>query len=270
MGHPHVVLSVAGYDPSSGAGITADIKTAAANGCFAITCITALTVQSTQGVFGVQAVDAGVVAQTLRRLAEDFEVAAVRIGMLGSGELAAVLADFLEGRRLPHVVLDPVINSSSGTALLDQPGLEVLRTRLIPLCEVMTPNVDEAATLTGVEPPHGETTWEVVRPRVEEMAERLRRMRAGGVLITGGNLRPPHDYLSYGTSKRPAEVIEGEFLPSGSTHGTGCAFAMALACQLARGLDLSHAARAAKAYVRGAILAAYPLGKGVGPVNHFT
>ncbi|MGD0931668.1 MAG: hydroxymethylpyrimidine/phosphomethylpyrimidine kinase [Candidatus Korobacteraceae bacterium] len=145
---PPVVLSVAGYDPSSGAGITADIKTAASLGCYAVTCITTLTVQSTQGVFSVQPLAPELVARTLETLADDVEIAAVRLGMLGSGSVAATVADFLESRRLPNVVLDPVIRSSSGTALLDEAGVQVLRTLLIPLCDVITPNVDEAAALS--------------------------------------------------------------------------------------------------------------------------
>src|SRR6516164_7340242 len=120
MPPPPVVLSIAGYDPSSGAGITADIKTAAAFGCYAITCITALTVQSTQGVFAVEPVRPEIVRETLSRLRQDFKIAAVRIGMLGSGEVAGTVADFLERERLPNVVLDPVIRSSSGADLIDQ------------------------------------------------------------------------------------------------------------------------------------------------------
>src|ERR1039458_758521 len=117
MSRPPVILSIAGYDPISGAGITADIKTAAAQNCYAVTCITALTVQSTQGVFGVQPLDPELVARTLATLADDLEIAAVRVGMLGSGDVAAAVADFLEERRLPNIVLDPVLRSSSGAIL---------------------------------------------------------------------------------------------------------------------------------------------------------
>jgi hydroxymethylpyrimidine/phosphomethylpyrimidine kinase len=149
--HP-VILSIAGYDPSSGAGITADVKTAAAHGCYAATCITAITVQSTQGVFRVQPVETDLVAGTLRTLADDLDIQAVRLGMLGTGEVAAVVADFLEGSHLPNVVLDPVIRASSGAPLLDEAGLDTLRSRLIPLCHVLTPNVAEAAILLGRDP----------------------------------------------------------------------------------------------------------------------
>jgi len=264
-----VVLSIAGYDPSSGAGITADIKTAAALGCYAVTCITALTVQSTQGVFGIQPVSPDLVSQTLVALADDVEIAAMRIGMLGSGEVAAAVADFLESRRLPNIVLDPVIRSSSGAALLDEVGVEVLRA-MLPLCDVITPNIAEAAILRRVEPIAENATWDSALPQIRRMAARLLDLGARAVVITGGHLNPPNDYLSDRRSGRiQEEVFPGERIDSRSTHGTGCAFATALACRLALGDDLTQAVRSAKAYVRKAILTAYPLGKGAGPINHF-
>src|SRR5580704_4951167 len=119
MSDPPVILSIAGYDPSSGAGITADIKSAEAQNCYAVTCITALTVQSSQGVFGVKPLDPDLVARTLAVLADDLEIAAVRVGMLGSAEITEAVTGFLAERHLPNVVLDPVLRSSSGAILLD-------------------------------------------------------------------------------------------------------------------------------------------------------
>jgi hydroxymethylpyrimidine/phosphomethylpyrimidine kinase len=262
-------LSIAGYDPISGAGITADIKTAAAQNCYAVTCITALTVQSTQGVFGVQPVNPELVARTLAALAEDLEIAAVRVGMLGSGEVAAAVADFMEERRLPNLVLDPVLRSSSGAVLLDEPGQEVLIRRLLPLADVITPNVDEAAVLAGAEPVATAAPWEEVLPRLRTMAGRLRELGSRAVVITGGHLLQANDYLLYGSAgSAKEEVFPGLHLESRSTHGTGCAFATALACQLARGSSLPEAVRAAKEYVRTAIASSYPLGRGSGPINH--
>ncbi len=269
-----VILSIAGYDPSSGAGITADIKTAAAHGFYAVTCITALTVQSSQGVFGVQPVDPELVARTLAALADDFEIAAVRVGMLGSGEVAAAIADFLGGRRLPKIVLDPVIRSSSGASLLDEAGQGILVKRLLPLCDVITPNVDEAAALTGAEPVPPGAPWEKALPNLRAMARKLRRLGTRAVVITGGHLPEANDYLLYGNNDDAKddvaleEVFPGVHLESRSTHGTGCAFATAVACQLARGKTLPQAVGAAKEYVRKAIGAAYPLGRGSGPINH--
>ena len=269
MRTPPVVLSIAGYDPSSGAGITADIKTAAALGCYAVTCITALTVQNTQGVFAVEPLEPEVVARTLNTLADDIAIAAVRIGMLGSGSVAGIVSGFLASRRLPKVVLDPVIRSSSGAALLDDIGLEMLR-GLLPLCDVVTPNVAEAATLTvtGL-PQHGGLPDAL--PWLRESTYRLRDLGASNVVITGGDSLSANDYLNYKVPSGESceEIIAGEHMESRSTHGTGCAFATALACRLALGDDLEQAVRAAKEFVAAAIRSAFPLGKGIGPVNQF-
>ncbi len=268
IGRP-VVLSIAGHDPSSGAGITADIKTAAAQNCYAVTCITALTVQSTQGVFGVRPLEPDLMARALAVLADDLEIAAVRLGMLGSGEIAATVADFLEERKLPNIVLDPVIRSSSGAILLDEHGLKVVLKRLLPLCDVITPNVDEAATLAGADPVTTDAQWEELLLRLRAMAGRLRELGSRAVVVTGGHLPQAKDYLLYETDGLVTEeVFSGVRLESQSTHGTGCAFATALACQLAHGNTLPEAIRAAKEYVRRAIAAAYPLGRGIGPINH--
>src|SRR3569832_909915 len=132
-----IILSIAGFDPSSGAGVTADIKTAAAHGCYAIACITALTVQSTLGVRRVEAARAETVAETLAELASDMEMSTVKIGMLGSGAVARAVVAFLEQRRPKNVVLDPILRSSSGTELLDAAGVEVLKNRLLPLADVV-------------------------------------------------------------------------------------------------------------------------------------
>ncbi len=269
MRQPPVILSIAGYDPSSGAGITADIKTAAAQNCYAVTCITAMTVQSTQGVFGVQVLDAHLVSRTLAALADDMAIAAVRIGMLGSGEVAGAVANFLENRRLPNVVLDPVLRSSSGAVLLDEAGLEVLVKRLLPLADVITPNIDEAAILAGAGPVAAGASWEEALPRLRAMAGRLHALGSRAVVITGGHLTQANDYLLYEDGGSVGEeIFTGVHLESRSTHGTGCAFATALACQLAHGKALTDAVRAAKEYVGKAIAASYPLGKGNGPINH--
>ena len=266
---PPIILSIAGYDPSSGAGITADIKTAAANDCYAVTCITALTIQSTQGVAGVEAVKPELVSATLQTLVDDLPIGAIRIGMLGLGEIVEVVADFLKKGQFRNVVLDPVIRSSSGTALLDRAGVEILRRRLLPLSDVVTPNVDEAAMLAGVEPIPAATSWDAAAPRLLELADRLHQLGSRAVVITGGHLDPPNDLLSYVIDDvRQDEIFPGARIASRSTHGTGCAFATALACQLALGRELPEAVREAKAYVRAAIEAAYPFGKGIGPMNH--
>lgn len=257
-GAPPVILSIAGHDPISGAGVTADVKTAGAHGCFAATCITALTVQSTTGVRRVQPVSPDILVQALEEVAADLPIAAVRIGMLGNRHVGMAVAGFLERRRPPNVVADPILTASSGAELLDPPGLEMLRKVLLPLAHVVTPNLDEAAALTGLPVAR--------REDLPVAAARLHELGAQAVVITGGHLSEPVDFLrlpSGDTRDFPAQRLESE-----STHGTGCAFATALACNLALGKDLIEAVRQAQGYVQGAIREAYPLGRGTGPVNH--
>jgi hydroxymethylpyrimidine/phosphomethylpyrimidine kinase len=258
---PPVVLTVAGFDPSSGAGVTADVKTIAAHGCYGVACITALTVQSTAGVKRVAAVSPEVIAETLEELSADLDIAAVHIGMLGSGKVARVVSEFLAKSELGNVVLDPIIKSSSGSDLTDAPGLRVLVERLLPQATVITPNVDEAATLTGL----AVTNLEQMRVA----AARLHEMGATAVVITGGHLDKAIDLLSF-TSRHGTEqeVFKSNRLESKSTHGTGCAFSTAMACHLARGRGLPEAVLLSKTYVAAAIANAHPLGRGTGPVHH--
>jgi len=258
---PPVVLTIAGFDPSSGAGITADIKTIAAHECYGISCITAITVQSTKGVRRVEALASSIIAETLRELVSDLEVAAVHIGMLGTVEGVRVVADFLGTVPLPHVVLDPVLKSSSGADLLDPAGTRLLIERLIPLAEVITPNLDEASVLTDLKVANLD--------QMREAATRLHALGALNVVITGGHLERATDLLSF-TTKRGVEkeVFKADRQRSSSTHGTGCAFATALACHLAHGRGLPEAVLLSKAYVAAAIANAHSLGRGNGPVHH--
>jgi len=266
---PPVVLSIAGFDPSSGAGITADTKTAAAHGCYAVTCPTALTVQSTQGVFEMRPLAPDFVRSTVRALAADLDIIAVRVGMLGSSAVAQTVASILRDMGLRNIVLDPVLLSSSGTSLLEETGLPVLRKELLPLADVITPNLDEAAVLTGIEAAQTQAPWEEVLRWLRMVAATLHGLGSRAIVITGGHLPEANDYLSYvedGIGRE--EIFAGTHIESGSTHGTGCAFAMSIACHLALGQELPQAVRLAKDYVTKAIQAAYPLGKGIGPVNH--
>ncbi len=258
---PPVVLTIAGFDPCSGAGVTADIKTMAAHGCYGVACITAMTVQSTAGVRRVEAMSAALVSETLRELLSDIEVAAVHIGMLGSGRVAAAVADILESEKLQNVVLDPVLKASSGADLLDREGIKLLKERLIPLSAVVTPNIDEAAVLTGLA---------VTNPdQMREAAHRLHAMGARGVAITGGHLSKAIDLLSFTTRRGvEQEIFKSDRQKSNSTHGTGCAFATAMSCHLALGRGLPEAVLLAKAYVTAAIANGHPLGRGIGPVHH--
>jgi hydroxymethylpyrimidine/phosphomethylpyrimidine kinase len=271
-----IVLSIAGHDPSSGAGITADIKTIAAHGCYGVTCVTALTVQSTRGVRRVDPVEGRIITETLEQLMDDLDIAAVKIGMLGSVEAAECVAAFLKRYSLRPVVLDPIVRSSSGADLISREGLEVMKERIIGRACVITPNIDEAAALTGL----SVTTPE----EMQAAAARLHEMGARNVIITGGHMDPPNDLISQQglqseglqtkglqtkglqTKDRRTTVLEGSKITSRSTHGTGCAFSTALACNLSLGNDLIAAAKAAKSYVERALRTAPAIGKGVGPV----
>ena len=260
-----VVLSIAGFEPSSGAGVTADIKTIAAHGCYGVACISAMTVQSTAGVRRMETVDPALVTETLQELASDVEIAAVRIGMLGSGKIVKAVADFLSAApgkaRLPKIVLDPILKSSSGAHLLDPAGTKLLVERLIPLADVVTPNIDEAAAITGI--------------KVKELddmkaaAVKLHELGAPALVITGGHLDKAIDLLSFTTRRGiEQEIFKAERQRSTSTHGTGCAFATAMACHLALDRGLAEATLLAKTYVSAAITNAQPLGRGTGPVHH--
>jgi hydroxymethylpyrimidine/phosphomethylpyrimidine kinase len=258
---PPVVLTIAGFDPGSGAGITADIKTIAAHGCYGVACITALTVQSTGGVRRVETVDAGLVTETLAELASDVEIAAAHVGMLGSGKVVRAVADFLALQKASNIVLDPILKSSSGADLLDAAGARLLTEKLIPLATVVTPNVDEASALTGLPVTDPE--------QMRAAARRLHEMGALAVVVTGGHLEKAIDLLSFTSSRGiQQELFKSARLKSNSTHGTGCAFATAVACHLALGRGLPEAVLLAKAYVAAAISNAHPLGRGIGPVHH--
>lgn len=272
---PPVVLTIAGFDPSSGAGITADIKTIAAHACYGVACITAMTVQSTAGVKRVDPIDPALLSDTLEELAADFNIAAVHIGMLGSGKIVKAVADFLamqpsdratktasgERARFSNIVLDPILKSSSGAELLDGAGTRLMIERLIPLADVVTPNVDEATAITGIKVKDLE--------EMKAAAAKLHEMGASAVVVTGGHLDKAIDLLSYRTKRGiEQEVFKAERQRSNSTHGTGCAFATAMACHLALDRGLAEATLLAKTFVTAAISNGQVLGKGTGPVHH--
>jgi hydroxymethylpyrimidine/phosphomethylpyrimidine kinase len=274
---PPIILTIAGFDPSSGAGVTADIKTIAAHACYGVACITALTVQSTSGVRRVEVLDPALVSETLEELAGDVEIAAVHIGMLGSAKVVEAVADFLSGPparpgrghsgsqngrpRLPNIVLDPILKSSSGAELLDTAGTRLLVERLIPLADVVTPNIDEAAVITGIEVND--------LNEMKAAAAKLHEMGASAVVITGGHLEKAIDLLSFKTKRGvEQEIFKAERQRSNSTHGTGCAFATAMACHLALNRGLAEAALLAKTYVTAAITYGHPVGRGTGPIHH--
>ncbi len=264
---PPAALSIAGLDPSSGAGFTADLKVFAAHGLYGLACPTALTVQSTVGVRRNEPVEPALVTDTLACLAEDMPIAGVKIGMLGSAAVAGAVAQWLRTRcdEAVPVVLDPVLRSTSGHALLDPEGMEVLKAELLPLARVITPNLAEAALLSG--------TVVETREAMECAARALQRCMApgrGAVVITGGHLRETgqvEDFLLQ-PGDQGGSWLSGPRVLTRSTHGTGCAFSSALLAGLVLGQELPSAVRSAKEYVRAALENSYPLGRGRGPMHH--
>lgn len=257
------VLSIAGFDPSSGAGVTADLMVFAAHGLFGTSAITSLTVQSTQGVRRNEPAKPETLKETLDCLHVDLPPAGVKIGMLATPEIVGIVSDYLERLRKlsPEVpvVVDPVIRSSSGRELLAEKGIELLQERLLPLSSWITPNLDELSLLSGIN---------VASPANVVLASQLLIERYPNlhVLATGGHLEQPDD-LVLAPGGEP-EWIPGERIESTSTHGTGCALSSALLSRLVSGDEAVDAARAAKQYVAEAIRRAVPLGHGNGPLNH--
>jgi hydroxymethylpyrimidine/phosphomethylpyrimidine kinase len=262
-----VALTIAGFDPGSGAGITADLKTFSAHGIYGVACISAMTVQSTLGVRAVEPLPAMLVRQTLECLAEDVSFSGVKIGMLGSSAVVCEVSTFLTAQAgriaRERIVLDPVLRSTSGTALIDRDGLRVIREELLRRVGWITPNVDELDLLAGGS--SGREQVPAAAARLQAMAAQLGN-DALNVVVTGGHLDRPDDFLL--TASGEGNWLAGEKIVTNATHGTGCAFSSALLCGLISGLSPREAAAAAKAYVTEALRSAYPVGKGKGPMNH--
>jgi len=259
-GHPAppILLTIAGFDPSCGAGTAADLKTFAAHGCYGVAAITSLTVQNTQGVESVHNTPSAELRAQLDALAKDCEIAAVKLGMLGNRGNAVAVAEFLDAHKFAHVVHDPVMKSSSGAELLDQGGIKFVATELLKRASVITPNVPEAEVLTGL------TIKDVAG--MEAAARKIVEMGARAVIVKGGHMERTTDVLFDG-----AELVSlaGEKTNEDHLHGTGCTFASALTAQLAAGRGLREAATLAKVYVTKAIEKSFAVGKGRMPLDHF-
>lgn len=256
------ILTIAGSDPSGGAGIQADLKTIAANGAYGMSVITALTAQNTKGVAGIHMVPAGFVRDQMMSIADDIRVDAIKIGMLAGTETVVAVADGLSRFAGVPVVLDPVCVSTTGARLLEPDAIEAVKNLLVPRASVLTPNLPEAGELLGMPGPSS----------IEDMeasADALLRLGAGSVLLKGGHLS--------GTSSCDLLVANGtrswlkaERIDTHNTHGTGCTLSAAIAAQLPRQGSLLQAVGAAKDYVHGAIVHSglLSVGHGHGPVNH--
>jgi hydroxymethylpyrimidine/phosphomethylpyrimidine kinase len=268
------VLTIAGFDPSSGAGVTADLMVFAAHGLFGTACITALTVQSTLGVQSTHATPRSVVETTLECLAADMPPAGIKIGMLASESNSLAISEFIDIYRVTHsvnkaklkgpIVLDPVLRSTSGRELLDPAGVTALREQLLPRVDWVTPNLDELTTLSGVKVTDRDDLPGACQVLQNKVFDRFGEHRLG-IFATGGHLDPPDDYLLLPTGEEL--WLPGQRVVTMSTHGTGCALSSAFLSRLVLGDSPKNAAIAAKKYVTGAMLRAVEIGHGSGPMN---
>ena len=257
------VLTIAGSDPSGGAGIQADLKSFAANGVYGMAALTALTAQNTQSVSGVELVSPAFVKAQIEAVFDDVRVDALKVGMIATAEIAVAVAEALTDHTNIPIVLDPVMIAKGGAPLLQDDAMEALRTRLVPLATLITPNLPEAARLLMAE----EATDRHV---MAEQAHALTKLGPKTALIKGGHLttKDSPDVLCTGTKMH---WFEGSRTETKNTHGTGCTLSSALAAHLAKGLSEQEAVENAKRYVADAIAnaSALTVGNGHGPVHHF-
>lgn len=254
------VLTIAGSDSGGGAGIQADIKSMSANGVFAMSVITAITAQNTEEVTEIFELPTSIIAAQIDAVFDDFEVAAVKTGMLSSTAIVETVARMLKPQNVTNLVVDPVMISKTGHTLLKPDAIEALKQRLFPLALLVTPNIHEAQQLSGIEI---KTLADARRA-----AKVIHRFGCKHVLIKGGHLLEERatDLLYDG---RFFSVFKGTFIETPHTHGTGCTFASAIAAHLARGKSVSDAVQTAKTYLTEAIRHSLEIGHGQGPPNHF-
>jgi hydroxymethylpyrimidine/phosphomethylpyrimidine kinase len=260
-----IALTIAGSDSSGGAGIQADLKTFAALGVYGASAITALTAQNTRGVTGIHDVPPDFIAAQIDAVFDDLDVGAVKIGMLSQPATIAAVADSLRRHKAKNIVLDPVMVATSGAKLISDDAIDALRRELIPMALVVTPNLPEAAVLSGASIARNE----------DEMITQARALLTHGannVLIKGGHGEGAESVdLLVGTNPSLGERLAASRVATRSTHGSGCTLSSAIAAGLAKGLDLVEAVHAAKAYVTAAIAKAdaVKVGQGHGPLHHF-
>jgi hydroxymethylpyrimidine/phosphomethylpyrimidine kinase len=251
-------LSIAGSDSSGGAGIQADIKTMSANGVFAMTAITALTAQNTTGVTAILDSTPEFLSAQLDAVFTDIFPDAVKIGMVSSADLISVIAKKLRQYEARHIVVDPVMVATSGSRLLQENAVETLKKELLPLAEVVTPNIPEAEILADMP---------IKTPKdMENAAKKISEQYNCAVLCKGGHdLNDANDLL---WKDGEGYWFNGKRIDNPNTHGTGCTLSSAIASNLAKGMDLKEAVQRAKEYISGALAAMLDLGKGRGPMNH--
>ena len=252
------VLTIAGSDSSGGAGIQADIKTMTMNGVYAMSAITALTAQNTTGVYEIMEVKPEFLAKQLDAVFEDIFPDAVKIGMVASDKLIAVIGDKLEQYNAKNIVCDPVMVATSGSSLCTNNAVEMMTERIFPLATVITPNIPEAQVLTGL--------YIKSKDDMQKAAEKIFGKYGCAVLIKGGHSVSDADDLL--CSEKGFKWFEGRRIDNPNTHGTGCTLSSAIASNLAKGFSLEESIGRAKEYISGALSAQLDLGKGSGPMAH--
>lgn len=257
---PPRVLTIAGSDSGGCAGVQADLKTFAALGVHGMTAVTSVTAQNTLRVINSTDLPLESIRLQIAAVVEDIGVDAVKTGMLSSGHIISLVADLLRQYRVENLVVDPVMVSSGGDRLLREEALGVLKTELLPLARIVTPNLHEAEVLSGM---RIESIHDVARA-----AGAILEQGPGAVLIKGGHFEDRTESVDYLFDKDGRQQLRGPRVSTRHTHGSGCTLSAALAAFLARNLPLDLAAREAKAYVTAAIRHSFPLGKGSGPLGH--
>ena len=258
MPEPARALTIAGSDSGGGAGIQADLKTFQALGVYGMTAVTAVTVQNTKGVSGYEELPPEIVAQQIRAVVDDIGVDAAKTGMLASTPIIDAVATAIEETGVPNLVVDPVFVSKHGHPLLAEDAVGALRTRIVPLATIVTPNLPEASGLAGFEVRTDDD--------MERAGEAILRLGARAVLVKGGH-REERDAADLLVTEKGAQRIPGEWVDTPHTHGTGCVLSAAIASYLAKGEDLVEAVVGGKAFVAGAIRHALEIGQGIGPVD---
>lgn len=254
----NTVLTIAGSDCSGGAGIQADLKTMMAHKVYGMSVITALTAQNTTGVYGIMEVSPDFLEKQMDCVFQDIFPDAVKIGMLSGEAIIRTVAKKLQEVKAKHIVVDPVMVSTSGSRLLEESAASALISELIPLAEVITPNIPEAEVLSGMKITSA--------AQMEEAARKIAGSYSGAVLIKGGHqLNDANDFLYMGEK---SYWLRGERIENPNTHGTGCTLSSAIASNLAKGMDLYESVRRAKNYISGALRAGLDLGAGSGPMDH--
>ena len=254
-----VVLTIAGLDPSGGAGVVADIKTIAALGCFPAAALTSITFQNTTGVFGAEHQTAATLRSQVLPVVQDLTVVAAKTGMLPTGEIVAEVARLFAEENLPAPVVDPVVVATSGDVLIDEEAFQIFKTRLFPLARVVTPNIPEAEKLTGISIQS--------ESDMRRAAEAIQALGASAVLVKGGHRTIGGDALDILLREDGAFIeFRSEYLDVGEVHGSGCTLSAAIAASLGKGMTLENAIGAAKKYVTDAIRSAPRIGHGAKPI----